>query len=286
MKENVFARQGKARDLLKDERYLYPEFVPERLPHRDREIEELAFALRPAAKGRKPGNVFVFGKTGTGKTVTVRYVLKDLAEYTDRVKNVFINCFEYNSRHAILSQIANAVGAAVPRRGTGSDEVIERTLAIMKKTGLVPVIVLDEADQLLHDGEASRLFYDLVRAIDLEKARFGLVFISNDFEMAAKLDERVRSSLAEHRLHFEQYAPSQIKDILLERAGYAFFPGVLQKDAVALITAHAAKNGGDARVAIECLLKAGRIAEKENSDRVDVQHARKAINALQPAAAE
>jgi len=283
MKQNIFAAKGRAKELLKDERYLYPEFIPERLPHRDREIEELAFALRPVLKGRKPENVFVSGKTGTGKTVTVKYVLKELAEYSDRAKSIFVNCFEFSSRHAILSRIANSVGAVVPRRGTGSDEVIERMLALIKKSDFTPIIVLDEADQLLHEGEASKLFYDLVRAIEREKARFGLVFISNDSGLTARLDERVRSSLAEHSLVFEQYSAAQLEDILSERAEYAFFPNVLEKNAVGLIAAHAARIGGDARVAIDCLLKAARAAEKENSEKVAAEHAKKAIAGIQPA---
>ena len=31
--------------VLKNETFLYPEFVPERLPHRDKEIDELVFAF-------------------------------------------------------------------------------------------------------------------------------------------------------------------------------------------------------------------------------------------------
>lgn len=282
MKENIFESKGKERELFKDERILYPEFVPERLPFRDKEIEELVFALKPVAKGRKPENVFVFGATGTGKTVTVKYVLRELLEYTDRAKSVFINCFEHNSRYAVLLHVANSIGCAIPGKGAGSGEILEKIASVLKGRGVTPLIVLDEADQLLRESQASKLFYDLLRLIEREKARFGLIYISNDAELTARLDDRVKSSLAEKQLLFEKYSPEQLKKILEERAEYAFFPSVLEKDVINLIAANAAKQGGDARIAIECLLRAGRIAEKENSGRIGIEHVRKALAIIQP----
>ncbi len=281
-RKNIFESVDRGPGLFKDERFLYSEFVPEILSHRDREIEELVFALKPVLQGKKPENTFVFGNPGTGKTVTVKYVLKELQEYSDRAKPVFINCFEHNSRHAILSQVSNSVGVPAPRRGTGSDEVLERLAPVLRNSSFVPIIVLDEADQLFFSGEASKLFYDLLRISENQKARFGLVFISNDSALPSRLDDRVRSSLAELKISFEQYSPEQLKDILRERAGLSFFPSALDSDVVNLVAAHAAKNSGDARIAISCLLKAGRIAEKENSARVRVEHVRKAISELKP----
>ena len=286
MKPNIFSKPGVSQGLFRDERLLYPEFVPERLPHRDKEIEELVFALKPIVSGKKPANVFVSGSTGTGKTVTVKYVLKELQEYTDRARGIFINCFEYGSRHAILSHVSNSIGAPVPRRGTGSDEVIARVASVLKNSALCPVIVLDESDQLVRRDDASRLFYDILRMAEHEKARFGVVFISNDPAMTAGLDDRVRSSLFEHKVSFEKYTAGQLSDILNERIPKAFMGGVIGKDVIELAVAHAAKNGGDARVAIECVLKAGRIAEKENSRIVGIEHVKKAVSMIVPRAAE
>ena len=72
--------------IFKDERFLYPEFVPERLPFRDKELSDLMFCFKPASLGRKPTNIFIYGKPGTGKTVTLKFVLNELEEYSDRVK--------------------------------------------------------------------------------------------------------------------------------------------------------------------------------------------------------
>ncbi|MBU1120626.1 hypothetical protein KJ660_01995, partial [Candidatus Micrarchaeota archaeon] len=72
-------------------------------------------------------------------------------------------------------------------------------------------------------------------------------------------------------------SPIQLKDILNERIQQAFLPGKVEKEAVNVAAAHAARLGGDARIAIECLLKGGRIAEKGNAAKLQVTHLKEAF---------
>lgn len=274
MPGNLFAKKSRLHELLKDERFLYPEFVPERLPFREPEIDALVFALQPVLKGKKPQNVFVCGKSGSGKTATVRFVLNELQQYSDRAKGLYVNCFQLNTRHSILTQIANFLGEATPRRGIATDETYSKLLEALKHTDFIPVVVLDETDQLLHEKEASKLFYDLLRVVEFGKGRFGLIFISNLSNLVELLDPRVKSSLAEQIISFEPYSPPQLKEILRQRAQYAFHPNALDSEVINVAAAHAAKLGGDARIAIECLLRSGREAEKKNAAKVTVQHLR------------
>lgn len=275
MPKNIFAGSAKEHAVFKDERFLYPDFVPERLPHRDAEIDSLVFALKPVTEARKPQNSLVLGKSGTGKTAVVKYVLKELEEFSDRAKSLYLNCFEFNTRHGILTEISNFLGEPTPRRGIATDEAYGQLLVALKKARFTPIIVLDEVDQLMQGNEASKLFYDLLRVVEHEKAGFGLVLISNDFSFSAKLDSRVKSSLAHQTVLFEPYGPQQLKDILRERSQYAFNPSSLDAEAVNVAAAHAAKLGGDARIAIECLLRAGRLAERENAEKLLPEHLRR-----------
>src|SRR3989344_362233 len=284
MKRNIFESAGaKERAIFRDEKYLYPEHMPQRLPHRDAEISSLVFSLQPVLKGGKPQNVFIAGPTGTGKTATVRYVLGELQEYSDRAKGLYINCFEFSSRHSILSKISNFLGGAVPRRGTATDEIHSRFLEALRKSSFAPIVVLDEVDQLMLKAEGDKLLYDILRAVEMEKAKIGLIMISNDVGLTARLDVRVKSSLSEEKIIFSAYTPAQLKDILAERSSFAFAPDALGVDVIPLAAAHAAKLGGDARVAIEALLKAVREAEKENSGKVEVKHLKKAFEAADSA---
>lgn len=280
MPSNIFSKKFKENAIFKNEEYLYPEFVPERLPHRDAEIDEMVLALNPILKGKKPTNLFLIGGTGTGKTVTARFVLKELEAYSDRARSLYLNCFEFNTRHAILSQITAFLGNITPRRGLGTDELYSELLEAFKKATFVPIIVLDEFDQLFLKNEVSPLLYDLLRVIEYQKNYFALILISNKSDLPSLLDSRVKSSLSFESLVFEQYTPLELKDILRERIRYAFLENMVEKEVIDLAAGFAAKNSGDARIAIESLLKAGRNAEKANAEKVSLQHLTQALDSI------
>ncbi|MDO8537377.1 MAG: AAA family ATPase [archaeon] len=278
MADNIFEKSSKLVHILRDERFLYPEFVPEKLVHRDREIDELVYAFNPVVKGQKPLNVVLLGAPGTGKTVTSKYVLNQLQEYSDRAKSLYINCFEFNTRTSILSMLVNFLGSPVPRRGRGTDEVYQQLLSSLEKSSFVPLIILDEVDQLIAKEDGEKTLYDLLRVIEFKKIHLGLIIISNDFAFTSKLDARIKSSLGGQTIVFNPYTPKQLKDILWERCEKAFSPNAVEEDAVNVAAAHSAKMGGDARVAIDILLKAGRLAEKNNEKMLKLVHVREIID--------
>ncbi len=263
--------------MFRDERYLYPEFIPEMLPHREKEIDSLVYCFQPVLSGKKPMNVFLTGPTGVGKTVCAKFVLRQLEESHGRAKSLYLNCFEYSSRPSVLTAIANFVGAGIPRRGLATDEIYSKLLESMRKCGFSPMVILDEVDQLLVDEQNSKLLYDLLRVVEYEKQRIGIIMISNESALTIKLEPRIRSSLAEQSITFEPYSPEQLKKILRERAEPAFEPGALESDVINVAAGHAAKLGGDCRIAIESLLKAGRIAERENKGKVTVENLKEAF---------
>lgn len=262
--------------ILKDERFLYPDYVPEKLPFRDEEIEELVFALKPLSNGKKPTHLFIYGPPGTGKTVSLKFVLKELEEFSDRVKGVYINCFEYSSRHAILAKLTNTFGYPVPQRGISTEEIFDRFIAVLRTKKITPLIIFDESEQLLTE-DSKKLLYDLSRLAEQFKINIGLAFISNDNFFLSKLDDRIRSSLQASSISFEKYTHVELKEILNERAKFAFYPNALSDSVIGLCAAHASKNNGDARVAIDVLLKSARIAERANSKKIEVLHVRKSF---------
>jgi cell division control protein 6 len=282
---NVFESNKQENAVFRDERFLYPDFVPERLPFRDKEVSELVFCLKPASLGRKPTNVFVFGKPGTGKTVTLRFVLNELEEFSDRAKGVYINCFQLPTKQAILSRLCNSLGYAVPQRGMSFEELWSKFIAVIKSKKSVPIIIFDEAEQLLNSS-LKDLLYEFSRLGEQHKVVVGLAFVSNDDFFLSKIDDRVRSSLQCSSIPFEPYSVPELKEILAERAKYAFTDFALDSDVVGLCAAHAAKLGGDARVAVSVLLKAGRLAERENAKKVLIKHVRASFMQEKPVKVE
>lgn len=275
MPPNVFANAKSVNEIFRDETALYPDFLPEQLLERDSEINELVFALKPASEGKKPSNIFVHGSPGTGKTASVRWVLQQLSEFSGKTKSILVNCFEANSRHSVLSFLAEKSGAIMPKRGVGSDEIYAELLSVWKRTTVMPIIVLDEADHLLSKEDGSMLLYDLVRAFEREKILTGVIIVSNDSELLVKLDSRVKSSLLPKFVEYSKYSPEQLKKILSSRAKLAFFPETLDDGVISIASGHAAKMNGDCRLGIEALLAAGRLAEKQNSQKVLAEHLKK-----------
>ena len=269
---NIFSRLSEGGGIFRDEAPLRPDYMPDDILHREREIREIAMSLR-LADGRKPENLIINGATGTGKTTCARHVLKELSEYSQRAVPVYINCWEYSTRHAILNQIATALGEMMPRRGISTDEITERVMEILGKERKVPVVVLDEIDRLMVSqyGE-EKIIYDLARASEVFSVDFGVVGITNSEEFMSKLDPRIRSSLAQKHLVFKQYTPQQLKDIVAERAKLALFRQAIGNEVVETCAAVGAKRGGDARVAINCLWMAGKEAEKVSARQVTVEH--------------
>ncbi len=270
--QNIFRKGPSENRIFRDEPALLPDFLPDELPGREREIRELVYCLQPASENRQPEHALLVGPPGTGKTSASRFVLKQLSEYSQRPLTVYVNCWESPSRFAILSFLSAALGEPMPRRGIAADEIFARIVEIAKKEGRIPIIVLDEVDRLSAQAEGAQVLYDLCRASEMHSLKTGVVAITNDEEFHTRLDTRIRSSFIQHTLSFKPYTVPQLKEILFRRARLAFMPDALGAEVAPLCAAIAHKRGGDARVALALLLSAGKAAERENSPSVEVRH--------------
>ncbi len=65
---DIFGNLLSSEGLFENREAMRPSYIPDLLPHRDKEINHLASILVPALRGETPSNVFIYGKTGTGKT--------------------------------------------------------------------------------------------------------------------------------------------------------------------------------------------------------------------------
>jgi archaeal cell division control protein 6 len=271
---NIFSKPRAENRIFRNEHALLPDYLPEELPGREREVRELVFCLQPASENRQPEHAILVGPPGTGKTSSARYVLKQLSDYSARPLAVYINCWETPSRFSVLSFLAAAIGEPMPRRGIAADEILARFFEIVKKEERIPIVVLDEADRLETSEDGVQVLYDLCRAGEMHSLLAGVIAITNDPEFHIRLDARVRSSFVQHTLEFAPYSVQQMKEIAGRRAKMAFADGALDPDVVPLCSAIAVKRGGDARVALALLHSAGKAAERENAAKVEVKHVR------------
>jgi len=95
--QDVFNNFMEAKSLFQSRDVLSISFTPENIPHREKQINDLGKILAPSLLGAKPSNVFIYGRTGTGKSLVSLYVtselLKTIKDRQDtKIKTVYINC--------------------------------------------------------------------------------------------------------------------------------------------------------------------------------------------------
>ena len=61
--------------IFKNKSILQTNHTPQTIPHRDEQINQIAAILAPVLRGERTSNLFLYGKTGTGKTLSVQYVM-------------------------------------------------------------------------------------------------------------------------------------------------------------------------------------------------------------------
>ncbi len=261
---------------------LSPDYIPERLPHREEEIRKVGSVLAQALRGSRPNNLFIYGLTGTGKTAVTLYVLKRLVAKARQlgvpVDYAYVNTRQRDTPYKVLADIASSVGLRVPFTGLSTAEVYARLVrALSRRTGVL-IVVLDEVDWLVR-RRGDDLLYKLTRIgyeLPMDATRVSIVGITNDVRFVEMLDARVRSSLGEEEVVFPPYNAEQLRDILWERAREAFQPGAVDDSVISYVAALAAREHGDARRALDLLRVAGEVAERENAPHVTVEHVKKA----------
>jgi cell division control protein 6 len=269
----------KKESLFINKKALQSSFIPEAVSHRDQQIEQLANILAPALKLETPSNVFVYGKTGTGKTLTVAYVTGQMADISAKrdipLKTLYINCKMKrvaDTEYRLVAQLARDLGKAVPPTGLPTDEVYKIFFSAVDRQKSTTIIVLDEIDQLVKKT-GDEVLYNFTRMNpDLKNSQVALVGISNDIVFADNLDPRIKSSLSEEEVVFPPYNALQLQSILRERARQAFREGGLAEGVIEKCSAYAAREHGDARRALELLRVSAEIAERENSATVTISH--------------
>ncbi len=266
--------------LFKDREVLRHDYLPEKLPHREDQIRLLGETVAPVLKNARCSNIFIYGKTGTGKTAVAKYVLSHLEskakEVGAPVKFCYINCRMTGSEYRVFASLSLSVGLTIPFTGLSVGEVFDRFRTGLDTSKIIFIIILDEVDALIKD-RGDGFMYELTRINEtLSKSKVSIIGISNDLRLKEFLDPRVFSSLSEEELVFRPYDASELRNILLERSKLSFVDGALTEAAVSICAALAAAEHGDARRALDLLRVAGEVAERQGAINITEEHVRQA----------
>jgi cell division control protein 6 len=276
---NFFEDFLEKESLFLNKKALQSTHTPNNIPHRDSEIKQVANVLAPCLKLEKPSNLFLYGKTGTGKTLTVKHITQNLSNISKErnipLKTIYLNCKLKkiaDTEYRLIAQLIREFDHDIASTGLPTDEVYKTFFNIIDEKKQLVLLVLDEVDQLVKKT-GDEILYNLVRINEeLKNSQIALVGISNNLLFIDNLDPRVRSSLSEEELIFPPYNALQIQEILRQRSQEAFKENSLEDGVIEKCAAYAAREHGDARRALELLRVAAEIAERNNLLKVKINH--------------
>lgn len=289
MQDTIFQQYIRTKSVFKGDRdVLRPSYIPDVLPHREEQINQLASVLVSALEGQRPSNVLLFGKTGTGKTATIKYIGKEIERARSDIRNVnflYMNCEIVDTQYGVLQNIGNMFiedfDQRIPFTGWSTERVYNILRDKIDEERRVIVIVLDEIDKLVSKSGDDVLYHLCRINDDLKNAKVSVIGISNDLKFTEFLDPRVKSSLSEEKMVFPPYNAEQLRDILGQRAALAFEPNALEPSVIPLCAALAAQEHGDARRALDMLRVSAEIAERNHLASVTDSDVVKAKNKIE-----
>lgn len=285
---NIFETELKARTIFRDLSVLSPHYVPDSLPGREAHASDVSTIIAPSVRNDKPNNLFIYGKTGTGKTCVTNYVKRKLNEFVKNsnldilVKIIYLNCKIYNSKYQILKFIAenedlndeSLVNNPLTDRpdkkleGMTPVDLYERIRIVTQDNKINLILILDEIDQVKKGDDLKDLVYILTRVNDeLKGGHVSIIGITNDMRLKKRLDPRSKSTLCEEEMVFKPYNAPELTAILEQRIKLGFQENGIDPSAVRYIAAIAAQEG-DARYALKLLQKSGEITQQKKREKV------------------
>ncbi len=274
--------------LFKYESKLDNNYVPERLPHRNKELSLLSqlflvLVTNPNSISRK---ILIIGKTGIGKTATIKLFGEMLVNAAQKrsgdIKYVHINCRKVRTSYKVLIKIVRALNKNFPKRGYSPQDLLEIIVDIIEDQNLHLLIVLDELSYLI--GKEGDLIYSLTRINDDSfntRQHISIIGIARDITCLSSLDTSTMSTLQRNIIYFNNYNKEQLFDILKYRTEISLKDNIISDNLIQIIT-DLVYQSGDIRYGLNLLWKSTKIAENQNLKYITVESIRLANQDIVP----
>ncbi|XP_037079315.1 origin recognition complex subunit 1-like [Pollicipes pollicipes] len=235
--------------------------VPDALPCRENEFFDIYTFVEARLLDRTGGCMYVSGVPGTGKTATMREVVRSLREASDAghlpdFQFIEVNGMRLTGPERVYSQIIAEL--------TGTKAVPEHAAQMLDKRFSAPagrrrpiLLMVDELDLLW--TRKQNVLYNLFDWPSRRHAQLTVVAIANTMDLPERvMMNRVSSRLGLTRMTFQPYTFQQLQEIVTSRLSGldAFDP-----DAVQLVGRKVAAVSGDARRALDICRRATELAE-------------------------
>uniref|UniRef100_A0AAQ4QFX0 Origin recognition complex subunit 1 n=1 Tax=Gasterosteus aculeatus aculeatus TaxID=481459 RepID=A0AAQ4QFX0_GASAC len=261
---------------------LHVSSVPESLPCREQEFQDIYSFVESKIEDGTGGCMYISGVPGTGKTATVQEVMRCLQHAADvdeipPFHFIEINGMKMTDPHQAYVQILQKL--------TGQKATADHAAALLEKRFSNPaprkettVLLVDELDLLW--TRKQNVMYNLFDWPTRRHARLVVLTIANTMDLPERIMiNRVASRLGLTRMSFQPYSFKQLQQIIMSRLNKV---KAFEEDALQLVWAALS---GDARRCLDICRTATEICEHSPADPsatglVEVGHVMEALNEM------
>ncbi|TPX38634.1 hypothetical protein SeLEV6574_g07713 [Synchytrium endobioticum] len=253
-------------DLQRAQQMLHVGYVPETLVGRENEYAEIFSFLESAIEDGSGGCMYIAGIPGTGKTATVREVMRSLEARLDNDEIAPFQFVELNGMKLIDPQYAYVrlwealSGIRVPAAQALS--LLDKKFSTPSPNQQPVVVLLDELDQLMNKKQT--VIYNFADWPNRPYAHLILVAIANTMDLPDRLTNRIASRLGSNRLYFKPYTKQQLLNIAIDRLKDV---PCSSHDAILYAAQWTQGVSGDARRMLDICRRAFELAELESRDK-------------------
>lgn len=251
---------------------------------RETQLEALRNNVGIILRKRSPTNLNLIGAPGTGKTITTLYFLSQVKKVSSEIgidfEYFYIDANNFNSYYTILNEIAIQIGAMERHvRAYPTADLLRSIFDKLEKFKGYIIFFIDEIDKV--KSGLNDLVLALCKTFNQKtKAKIGVIFLTNKVDWDKFLESNVKSVMKMPKVLFNTYNAFELQKILKIRVKKALDENKVDEGVIEKIAAYSSRESGDARKAVELLIKACHIAEN-NAGYVKIRYVDEAEEMLE-----
>uniref|UniRef100_A0A665W0U2 Origin recognition complex subunit 1 n=1 Tax=Echeneis naucrates TaxID=173247 RepID=A0A665W0U2_ECHNA len=260
---------------------LHVSSVPESLPCREQEFQDVYSFVESKIIDGTGGCMYISGVPGTGKTATIHEVMRCLQHAADvdeipPFHFIEINGMKMTDPHQAYVQILQKL--------TGEKATADHAAVLLEKRFSNPapkkkttVLLVDELDLLW--TRKQNVMYNLFDWPTRRHAHLVVLTIANTMDLPERIMiNRVASRLGLTRMSFQPYSFKQLQQIITSRLNKV---KAFEEDALQLVSRKVAALSGDARRCLDICRRATEICEHSSTTGlVGMCHVMEALNEM------